>query len=78
MKCPYCGNEMEKGEVQVGDILEAKWKSGGPVLWVSEEECKRILPKKTIRLNGVGDGYYCEKCAKAVAIFDEKGTGILQ
>ena len=46
MKCPYCGNEMEKGEVQVGDILQAKLKSGGPVLWVSEEDCKKILPKK--------------------------------
>jgi len=78
MKCPYCGNEMEKGEVQVGDILQAKLNSGGPVLWVPEEDCKKILPKKTISLCGVGEGYYCEKCAKAVAIFEEKGTGILQ
>lgn len=78
MKCPKCGNEMEKGEVQVGDIFEAKFRSGGPVLWIPEEDGKKLLPKKTIRLDNVGEGYYCEKCAKVVAMFDEKGVDFFQ
>jgi len=78
MKCPYCSDEMKKGEVQIGDIIEARLKNGGPILWISEEDCKRILPKKTVRLESGAEGYYCEKCAKVVAFFDEKDAGFIQ
>ncbi|MBQ4537774.1 MAG: hypothetical protein II994_09205 [Lachnospiraceae bacterium] len=72
MKCPYCDCEMEKGEVQIGDIVEARLKTGGPVMWISENECKKLLPKETIRLEAKAEGYYCNQCEKAVAFFNQK------
>lgn len=78
MKCPYCERDMEKGEVQIGDAFQALLKSGGPVLWVPQNDCKKFLPKKTVSLIGNAEGYYCEQCAKVVAIFDERGADFLQ
>ena len=78
MKCPYCENVMEKGEVQVGDMFQVFLKSGGPVLWVPQKDCKKILPQKTVSLIGNAEGYYCDRCAKVVAIFDKRGADFLQ
>ncbi len=78
MKCPYCENDMEKGEIQIGDIIDARLKTGGPVLWIPKDDCKKLLPKKTVRLTGIAEGYYCKKCAKAIGIFSEKGAEFLQ
>lgn len=78
MKCPYCESEMEKGEVQIGDVIDARLKMGGPVLWLPQTECKKILPKKTVHLVGKAEGYYCEKCGKVVGIFSERGAEFLQ
>ena len=72
MKCPYCKIEMKKGEVQIGDILQAKLKCGIPVLWIAEEDCKKLLPKETVSLSNVGEGYYCEMCEKVVAVFEKE------
>lgn len=72
MKCPYCSNEMKKGEVQIGDILQAKIKCGIPVLWIPEEDCKKLLPKETVSLSNAGEGYYCEVCEKVVTIFEKE------
>lgn len=71
MKCPYCGKEMEKGEVQVGDTFNVLIKSG-VVSWVHKKESKKLFPKTIVSLASHGNGYYCEQCAKVVAIFDEK------
>ena len=78
MKCPYCENEMAKGEVQIGDAFQAFLKAGGPVLWIAEKETGKFIPKKSVTLAGVAIGYYCEKCSKVVAVFDEKGSDFLQ
>ena len=77
MNCPYCGKEMEKGEVQVGDAITALVK-GGYVLWLSETEKKKMVPKNTVQLCGVAEGYYCDKCIKVVAIFNERGDSFFQ
>ncbi len=76
MKCPYCEKEMEKGEVQIGDIIEARLKTGGPVRWISEKECKKLLPKRTVPLTGKAEGYYCNQCQKVIGIFDENEFAI--
>lgn len=78
MKCPYCESEMEKGEVQIGDLMDSYLKMGGPVLWLPQAECKKILPKKTVHLVGKAEGYYCEKCGKVVGIFSERGAEFFQ
>ncbi len=78
MKCSYCESDMEKGEIQIGDIIEAKFKTGGPVLWISQQDSKKLLPKKTVSLIGKAEGYYCKKCGKVVGIFNERGGEFLQ
>lgn len=78
MRCPYCESDMEKGEVQIGDIIEAKLKTGGPVLWIPQKDSKKVLPSKTVNLIGKAEGYYCEKCGKVVGIFCERGAEFLQ
>ena len=78
MKCPYCEEDMEKGEVQIGDIIDARLNTGGPVLWIPKDDCKKLLPKKTVSLIGRAEGYYCRECAKVVGIFTERGADFLQ
>jgi len=78
MNCPYCGDEMKKGEVQTGSAVNRMLRSGDSVLWIPEEDCAKIIPKKTINLATVAEGYYCEQCVKVVAIFDERGAGFFQ
>lgn len=41
-------------------------------------EIKKIVPKNTVSLKVNGVGYYCEHCAKAVAIFEERGDEFFQ
>ena len=78
MKCPYCENEMEKGEVQIGDLIDSYLKMAGPVLWLPQTECKKMVPKRTVYLVGKAEGYYCQKCEKVVGIFNERGAEFLQ
>lgn len=79
MKCPYCGKEMQKGEVQSGDLFDNLFNNrGGSVLFVSEDECKKLVPKKSVSLKVNGEGYYCEACGKVVGIFDERGADFWQ
>lgn len=78
MNCSYCEKEMQKGEVQIGDIFESIFKSSGPVVWIAEDECKKILPKNTVHLKVKAEGYYCEQCGKVVATFEERGAEFLQ
>lgn len=77
MNCPYCGKEMEKGEVQIGDSISALVR-GGHAVWVPQKECKKILPKNTVNLKPTAEGYYCDQCVKVVAIFDDRGADFFQ
>lgn len=72
MICPYCGKEMEKGEVQIGDSIEAKIKRGEVVLWVPDEERKKFVPKNSVRLKTWGVAFYCRDCEKVIAEFDKR------
>ena len=78
MNCPYCNKEMEKGEVQVGSFLDAKLFKGGNVIWIPEKDSKKMIPKNTINLYGIAEGYYCNQCIKVVAIFEDRGADFLQ
>ena len=44
----------------------------------NQDDCKKLLPKKTVHLIGRAEGYYCENCGKVVAIFSERGAEFLQ
>lgn len=78
MNCPYCGKEMQKGEVQSGDLLRNLLKRGEPALWVPQEESGKMIPKDGVPLNVIGEGYYCENCGKVVGIFEERGADFWQ
>lgn len=78
MNCPFCGNEMAEGEVQTGFGRNALINVGEVVTWVPRKECKKIIPKGTVSLKVNAVGYYCEQCAKAVAIFEERGDDFFQ
>lgn len=78
MNCPSCGKEMQKGEVQSVDLLTNLFSHGESALWVPEEECKKALPKTSVTLNAVGEGYYCEDCGKVVGIFEKRGAEFWQ
>lgn len=78
MKCTYCGEEMQKGVIQTGDALSSYTKVGEIVVWIPESESKKFIPNNTVHLDVNGEGYYCKKCAKAVAVFNERGVGFWQ
>lgn len=83
MKCPICGNEMEKGGLSLDCNMDLN------PHWAPEEEMKakglfaswhrehqirlqnpdeyKILPREAIFFNA----YYCETCEKAVIIMDK-------
>lgn len=69
MKCPECGNDMQKGIVEVrdGHLL-----SQVVVSWCPEDEKKKFIRKNAISLNLKADGYYCDECMKVIAIFNER------
>ncbi len=78
MKCLYCGNEMQKGEVQSGFWGGKVLNSGEHALWIPEAECKKLVPKTSVSLKVNGEGYYCETCGKVVGIFEERGADFFQ
>lgn len=78
MNCPYCGKEMQKGEVQSGSWGGKVLNAGEQALWIPEAECKKIVPKVSVSLKVNGEGYYCEKCAKVVGIFEKRGADFFQ
>ncbi len=78
MNCPYCGKEMQKGEIQTGQWGGRILNHGEQVLWIPEAECKKIVPKTSVSLKVNGEGYYCEACKKAVGIFEERGADFWQ
>lgn len=79
MNCPYCGEDMKKGCVEVRDGSEfINLGIGIVVSWMPEDERKKILRKNAVHLNTKGEGYYCEKCKKTVAILDERGDDFFQ
>ena len=51
MKCPFCSKEMKKGKVKVGDAIGNIIKAGEVVSYIPEEECGKLLPKKTLNLD---------------------------
>lgn len=72
MICPHCGKEMKKGEVQMGDSVQAKIKRGTVVLWVPDEEKGKFVPKNSVRLKAWGEAFYCPDCEKVIAEFDKR------
>ena len=78
MKCPYCGKEMKKGKVKVGDTIGNLLKAGEVATYIPEEECGKLLPKNTFNLDINADGFYCDACKKAVAVFSERGDSFFQ
>ncbi len=77
MKCPNCGEDMKKGYIEVRDTI-INLGIGILVSWMPEDEKKKILRKNSVSLKTKGDGYYCEKCRKAVAVLDERGDDFFQ
>jgi len=78
MNCPSCGKEMQKGEVQSGDLLTNLFKYGEHALWVPQEESGKMLPKSGVPVKVIGEGYYCKDCGKIVGIFEERGADFWQ
>lgn len=71
MKCPYCGEEMKQGVVEArhaGSLMD----SLTTVAWVPEDERKKLIRKHAVSLRINGEGWYCETCMKAVAVFEER------
>jgi len=69
MKCPYCGEEMEKGRIKQNRV---------PLTWVSDKRIEnRFLPlHKTIELSSLSTGcetktWHCEKCRKFIIDEDD-------
>ena len=48
MKCPYCENDMEKGEVQIGDIIDARLKTGDLFCGFLRMTAKNFYRKKRL------------------------------
>lgn len=59
-------------------FLDAKLFKGGNVIWIPEKDSKKMIPKNTINLYGIAEGYYCNQCIKVVAIFEDRGADFLQ
>ncbi len=78
MKCPFCGKEMKKGNVKVGDTIGNLLKVGEVITYIPEEECGKLLLRNTINLDINADGYYCDDCKKVVAVFNERGDSFFQ
>lgn len=78
MFCPYCGKEMQKGEIQTGNWGGRILNHEERVLWIPEPECKKFVPKTSVSLKVNGEGYYCEACGKVVGIFEERGADFWQ
>ncbi|MBE5944393.1 MAG: hypothetical protein E7258_05690 [Lachnospiraceae bacterium] len=79
MKCPYCGEDMKEGYVEVRDGSEFINLGIGIVIsWMPRDEIKRIIRKNAVHLATKGEGYYCEKCHKAVAVLNERGDDFFQ
>jgi len=74
MKCPYCGNEMEKGIIYLDDLgstsvvykceedankkLFQKWKQD-PIVWVKYKRDRE-------------EAYRCSSCHKVIAVLSEE------
>lgn len=70
MKCPVCNFEMRKGYVKAReafDLLNFKTE----VIWYPSEDSGKIIKKNYIPLEIKGEGYFCDRCNKAVAIFEK-------
>lgn len=78
MKCPYCGKEMKKGKVKIGDTIGNLLKAGEVATYIPEEECGKLLPKNTLNLDINAEGFYCDACKKVVAVFSERGDSFFQ
>lgn len=79
MKCPYCGEDMTRGFVELRESLDVfNLGIGTTISWMPEDERKKIVRKNAVNLNTKGEGYYCERCRKAVAVLDERGDEFFQ
>ena len=72
MKCPYCGNEMEKGKATFMAV-----QGFGQMLasFTSDEESakgffKRKTQDKMILSGAEEEAYYCPFCKKLMPVFD--------
>ncbi|MBE5933855.1 MAG: hypothetical protein E7263_10610 [Lachnospiraceae bacterium] len=70
---------MKRGYVEVRDGSEfINLGIGIVVSWLPENERKNIVRKNAVHIKTKGEGYYCEKCRKTVAILDERGDEFFQ
>ena len=70
MKCPYCGNEMERGRIGCG-TRAIDWIPDGSFGTMFEF----IKPSKGIRVNAMFSNgacaYHCEGCHKIILDYEE-------
>lgn len=77
MKCPICGNELDKGIIEITDGSHL-FNSSAFVTWYpneNEHNNKKFLKnlfRKGISLSRKAEAYYCDECMKIFACFDEK------
>ena len=65
MKCPVCGNEMEKGYIQTGERMS----------WVRQKHKVSLFPKDG-EVSGLAfEAFICKSCKKIV--LDYSGTDYL-
>ena len=69
MKCPECGNECRKGNIEAKDGSISQLLT--MLQWYPEYEKDKLIRKGTISLSLYGDGYYCDECMKVFASFSE-------
>lgn len=71
MKCPECGNNCEKGFVEIkdaGSLTQALTMA----TWYPEENKGKKIKKDGVSLQIKAEAYYCDECMKVFAIFEEK------
>lgn len=71
MKCPECGNECQNGFVQARDAGSFT-QSLSMVTWYPEANKGKMIKKGAISLRLNAEGFYCDKCMKVYAVFEEK------
>ena len=71
MKCPECGNEMERGFLEVNDTASLTQRDT-MAIWYTEDEKGKFFKKGLVHLGLKAEGYYCKECMKVVAIFEER------
>ena len=71
MKCPECGNEMERGFLE-GKDTASRTQRDTMAIWYPEDEKGKFFKKGLVHLGLKAEGYYCKECMKVVAIFEER------